>query len=42
MKLIPKSVERGFYGLTRPMVEGLIRAVILPNVINTIGTLLVV
>ncbi|MBK9069223.1 MAG: CDP-alcohol phosphatidyltransferase family protein [Gemmatimonadetes bacterium] len=42
MKLIPKSVERVFYGLTRPMVEGLIRAGIRPNVITTIGTLLVV
>lgn len=42
MKLIPKSVERVFYGLTRPMVEGLIRAGIRPNAITTIGTLLVV
>ncbi len=42
MKLIPKSVERVFYGVTRPMVEGLIRAGIRPNVITTIGTLLVV
>jgi len=42
VKLIPKSVERVFYGLTRPMVEGLIRAGIRPNVITTIGTLLVV
>ncbi|HMV32377.1 MAG: CDP-alcohol phosphatidyltransferase family protein [Gemmatimonadales bacterium] len=42
MKLIPKSLERVFYGLTRPMVEGLIRAGIRPNVITTIGTLLVV
>ncbi len=42
MKLIPKSVERVFYGLTRPMVEGLIRAGVRPNVITTMGTLLVV
>ena len=42
MKLIPKSVERVFYGLNRPMVEGLIRAGIRPNAITTIGTLLVV
>lgn len=42
MKLIPKPVERVFYAVTRPMVDGLIRAGIRPNVITTIGTLLVV
>lgn len=42
MKLIPKAVERVFYGLTRPLVEGLIRAGIGPNVITTVGTLMVV
>ncbi len=42
MKLITKPVERGFYAVTRPLVDGLIRAGVRPNVITTVGTLLVV
>lgn len=42
MKLIPKPVERVFYAVTRPMVDGLIRTGIRPNAITTVGTLLVV
>ncbi len=42
MKLITKPVERGFYAVTRPMVDGLIRWGVLPNTITTVGTLLVV
>jgi CDP-diacylglycerol--glycerol-3-phosphate 3-phosphatidyltransferase len=42
VKLITKPVERVFYTVTRPFVDGLIRAGIRPNTITTIGTLLVV
>jgi CDP-diacylglycerol--glycerol-3-phosphate 3-phosphatidyltransferase len=42
VKLVTKSVERVFYAVTRPLVEGLIRAGIRPNSITTVGTLLVV
>jgi CDP-diacylglycerol--glycerol-3-phosphate 3-phosphatidyltransferase len=42
VKLIRKPVERVFYALTRPIVDGLIRAGIRPNGITTVGTLLVV
>lgn len=42
MKLITKPVERVFYAVTRPFVDGLIRAQVRPNTITTIGTLLVV
>ena len=42
MKLITKPVERVFYTLTRPIVDGLIRWGIQPNTITTVGTLLVV
>ena len=42
MKLITQPVERVFYAVTRPMVDGLIRWGILPNTITTVGTLLVI
>jgi len=42
VKLITKPVERVFYTLTRPIVDGLIRWGIQPNTITTVGTLLVV
>jgi phosphatidylinositol phosphate synthase len=42
VKLITKPVERVFYAVTRPVVDGLIRWDIQPNSITTIGTLLVV
>ncbi|MFN8654591.1 MAG: CDP-alcohol phosphatidyltransferase family protein [Gemmatimonadales bacterium] len=42
MKLITKPVERVFYSLTRPIVDGLIKSGVHPNTITTIGTLLVV
>lgn len=42
MKLITKPVERAFYTVTRPIVDGLIRWGIQPNTITTVGTLLVV
>ena len=42
MKLITKPVERAFFALTRPFVDGLIRTGIRPNTITTVGTLLVV
>ncbi|MEP6573840.1 MAG: CDP-alcohol phosphatidyltransferase family protein [Gemmatimonadota bacterium] len=40
-RLIPKPVERTFYAVLRPIVDGLIRAQIRPNTITTIGTALV-
>jgi CDP-diacylglycerol---glycerol-3-phosphate 3-phosphatidyltransferase len=42
VKLITKPVERAFFSVTRPIVDGLIRAGIRPNTITTVGTLLVV
>jgi CDP-diacylglycerol--glycerol-3-phosphate 3-phosphatidyltransferase len=42
VKLITKPVERVFYAVTRPIVAALIRAGVPPNVITTVGTLLVV
>jgi CDP-diacylglycerol--glycerol-3-phosphate 3-phosphatidyltransferase len=42
VKLITKPVERVFYAVTRPVVDGLIRWSIQPNTITTVGTLLVV
>lgn len=42
MKLIVKPVERVFFAVTRPFVDGLLRTGIRPNTITTIGTLLVV
>jgi CDP-diacylglycerol--glycerol-3-phosphate 3-phosphatidyltransferase len=42
LKLITKPVERVFYAVTRPLVDGLIRWGVRPNLITTVGTLLVV
>ncbi|HKV74963.1 MAG TPA: CDP-alcohol phosphatidyltransferase family protein [Gemmatimonadales bacterium] len=42
MRLIPKSIQQGFQSLTIPVVDGLIRAGIGPNLITTVGTLVVV
>lgn len=42
MKLITKPVEGAFYAVTRPMVAALVGAGVRPNVITTVGTLLVV
>jgi phosphatidylinositol phosphate synthase len=42
VKLIAKPVERVFYAVTRPIVNGLITHGIRPNAITTVGTLLVV
>jgi CDP-diacylglycerol--glycerol-3-phosphate 3-phosphatidyltransferase len=42
MRLIPKSVQQGFRAVTEPFVDGLIQAGIRPNLITTIGTLVVV
>jgi CDP-diacylglycerol--glycerol-3-phosphate 3-phosphatidyltransferase len=42
VKLITKPVERVFYSVTRPFVDGLIRAGVRPNAITTVGTLLVI
>ncbi|HXI21497.1 MAG TPA: CDP-alcohol phosphatidyltransferase family protein [Gemmatimonadales bacterium] len=42
MKLVTKPVERAYFALTRPVVDGLTRAGIRPNLITTVGTLLVV
>ncbi|HWA58808.1 MAG TPA: CDP-alcohol phosphatidyltransferase family protein [Gemmatimonadales bacterium] len=42
MKLITKPVERVFYSVTRPIVDGLIRWGVSPNSITTVGTLLVI
>ena len=42
MKLITKPVERAFFAVTRPFTDALIRAGVGPNLITTVGTLLVV
>jgi CDP-diacylglycerol--glycerol-3-phosphate 3-phosphatidyltransferase len=42
VKLITKPVERVFYAVTGPVVSVLIRVGVRPNVITTVGTLLVV
>jgi CDP-diacylglycerol--glycerol-3-phosphate 3-phosphatidyltransferase len=42
VRLIPKSVQQGFGAVTEPFVDGLIRAGIRPNLITTIGTVVVV
>lgn len=42
VKLITKPVEQGFYAVTKPVVDSLIRARVSPNAITTVGTLLVV
>ena len=42
MRLIPKAIQEGFQSLTIPVVDGLIRMGIGPNLITTVGTLVVV
>jgi CDP-diacylglycerol--glycerol-3-phosphate 3-phosphatidyltransferase len=42
VKLITKPVERAFFAVTRPFVDGLIRTGVRPNTITTVGTLLVI
>ena len=42
MRLIPKSIHQGFQSVTVPVVDGLIRAGVRPNLITTVGTLVVV
>lgn len=42
MKLVTKSLERGFFAATNPISGWLLRAHISPNTITTIGALLVV
>lgn len=42
MKLVPKVVEQGFLGLTRPLVRVLIRTGASPNLLTTAGAVLVV
>jgi len=42
VRLIPKSIHQGFQSVTVPVVDGLIRAGVRPNLITTVGTLVVV
>lgn len=42
MKLVPKAVENGFLGLTMPLVRALIRGGVTPNLVTTVGALIVV
>ncbi len=42
MKLVTKSLERFFLGLTEPLVNWLLRAGVRPNSLTTVGVLLVV
>ena len=42
MKLVTKSVERGFFAVTSPISDWLLRAHVRPNTLTTIGALLVV
>ena len=42
MRLLPKPIHDGFLAVTEPVVDGLIRARVGPNLITTIGTLVVV
>jgi CDP-diacylglycerol--glycerol-3-phosphate 3-phosphatidyltransferase len=41
VKLVTKPLERGFYTVTRPLVEALIRAEVSPNTLTVVGTGLV-
>jgi CDP-diacylglycerol--glycerol-3-phosphate 3-phosphatidyltransferase len=41
VKLIPPAVERAFYAVVQPLVDGLIRSGAHPNTITTVGTGLV-
>lgn len=42
VKLVPKWLENGFLGLTEPLVRFLIRLGVTPNVVTTVGALIVV
>ena len=42
MKLVTKSLERGFYAATNPVAEWLLRSHVRPNTLTTAGALLVV
>ena len=42
MKLVTKSLERGFYAATNPISEWLLRSHVRPNTLTTVGALLVV
>ena len=42
MKLVTKSLERGFFAVTNPISEWLLRAHVRPNTLTTVGALLVV
>ncbi len=42
MKLVPKSVEQGFLAATTPAVTRLIRSGVSPNLLTTVGALVVV
>lgn len=42
LKLITKPIERGFYAVINPAIQGLIRSRISPNAITVVGTLVVI
>src|SRR5690606_7960876 len=42
VKLVPKWLENGFLGLTLPLVRALIRGGVSPNLVTTVGALIVV
>jgi CDP-diacylglycerol--glycerol-3-phosphate 3-phosphatidyltransferase len=42
LKLITKPIERGFFAVIDPAIQALIRSRISPNVITTVGTLVVI
>lgn len=42
VKLVPITLERGYYSFTGPLVRWLVRSGIRPNTITTVGTVLVV
>jgi CDP-diacylglycerol--glycerol-3-phosphate 3-phosphatidyltransferase len=42
MKLVTKSLERGFFAVTNPISEWLLRSHVTPNTLTTVGALLVV
>lgn len=42
LRLLPKPIHDGFLAITEPFVDGLIRAGVGPNLITTVGTLVVV
>ena len=42
MKLVPAIAERAYYGMVRPAVNVLVRGGVRPNLITTVGTLVVI